>query len=92
MSLDGKKKEWAIVVGPLRRGFRTEQIILLTEEDIVGPKKRTVKQKWDGTDEFLNSFKDLSVGDYIVHVENGIGVYKGIKKLKVEGMKRIFSS
>ena len=90
MSIDGKEKEWAIVVGPLRRGFRTDNIIVLTEEDIVGPKKRTVKHKWDGVDEFLNSFKDLSVGDYIVHVENGIGVYKGIKKLRVEGNEKDF--
>jgi transcription-repair coupling factor (superfamily II helicase) len=90
MSPEGEKKEWAIVVGPLRRGFRTERIILLTEEDIVGPKKRTVRQRWDGVDEFLNSFRDLSMGDYIVHVENGIGVYKGIKKLKVGGCEKDF--
>ncbi len=90
MSIDGKKKEWAVVVGPLRRGFRTDDIIVLTEEDIVGPKKRSVKHKWEGTDEFLNSFKDLSIGDYIVHVENGIGVYQGIKKLKVDGSEKDF--
>ena len=64
--------------------------MLLTEEDIVGPKKRTVKQKWEGIDEFLSSFKDLSVGDYVVHVENGIGVYRGIKKLKVDGCEKDF--
>ena len=85
-----KEKEWAIVVGPLRRGFRTANMVVLTEEDIVGPKKRMAKQKWEGTDEFLSSFKDLSVGDYVVHVENGIGVYQGIKKLKVEGNEKDF--
>jgi transcription-repair coupling factor (superfamily II helicase) len=90
MSTDRKTKEWGIVIGPLRRGFRTKEIIVLTEEDIVGPKKRTVKQKWDGADEFLSSFKDLSVGDYVVHIENGIGVYKGIKKLKVDGCEKDF--
>ncbi len=90
LSVDGKEKEWAIVVGPLRRGFRTPSMILLTEEDIVGPKKRTVKHKWEGVDEFLNSFKDLAVGEYIVHVENGIGVYRGIKKLSVEGSEKDF--
>ncbi len=85
-----KEKEWAIVVGPLRRGFRTSDIIVLTEEDTVGPKKRMAKQKWEGTDEFLSSFKDLSIGDYVVHVENGIGVYQGIKQLKVEGCEKDF--
>jgi transcription-repair coupling factor (superfamily II helicase) len=90
LSIDGKEKEWAIVVGPLRRGFRTPSMILLTEEDIVGPKKRTVKHKWEGVDEFLNSFKDLAVGEYIVHVEHGIGVYRGIKKLSVDGSEKDF--
>jgi transcription-repair coupling factor (superfamily II helicase) len=90
MAMETKTKEWGIVIGPLRRGFRTKEIILLTEEDIVGPKKRTVKQKWDGADEFLSSFKDLTVGDWVVHIENGIGVYKGIKKLKVGGCEKDF--
>ncbi len=78
-----KEKEWGIVVGPLRRGFRTDDIILLTEEDIIGPKKRVVKKKWDGFDEFLNSFKDLAVGEWVVHVEHGIGIYQGITELKI---------
>ncbi len=90
MSVGTKAKEWGIVIGPLRRGFRTKEIIVLTEEDIVGPKKRTVKQKWDGAEEFLSSFKDLTVGDYVVHIENGIGVYRGIKKLKVDGSEKDF--
>jgi transcription-repair coupling factor (superfamily II helicase) len=78
-----KEREWGIVVGPLRRGFRTDDIILLTEEDIIGPKKRVVKKKWDGFDEFLNSFKDLAVGEWVVHVEHGIGIYQGITELKI---------
>jgi transcription-repair coupling factor (superfamily II helicase) len=90
MGYGDQEKERAIVVGPLRRGFRTTDIIVLTEEDIVGPKKRMARQKWEGTDEFLSSFKDLSVGDYVVHVENGIGVYQGIKQLKVAGCEKDF--
>ena len=78
-----KAKEWGILVGPLRRGFRTDDIVLLTEEDIIGPKKRVVKKKWDGFDEFLNSFKDLAVGEWVVHVEHGIGVYRGITELRI---------
>jgi transcription-repair coupling factor (superfamily II helicase) len=85
-----KSREWGIAIGPLRRGFRTKNIIILTEEDIVGPKKRVVKQKWDGADEFLSSFRDLSIGDYVVHIENGIGIYRGIKKIKVDGCEKDF--
>ncbi|HME41764.1 MAG TPA: transcription-repair coupling factor [Syntrophorhabdales bacterium] len=89
-NLGRKEKEWGIVIGPLRRGFRTENIIVLTEEEIVGPKKRVVKKKWEGVDEFLNSFKDLAVGEYVVHMEHGIGIYRGIRKLKVGEYEKDF--
>lgn len=85
-----KGKEWGIIAGPLRRGFRTNDVILLTEEDIIGPKKRVVKKKWDGFDEFLNSFKDLTVGEWVVHVDHGIGIYRGISELKVDEHSKDF--
>jgi transcription-repair coupling factor (superfamily II helicase) len=91
ISFPAKQEERGIVIGPLRRGFRTKDIVLLTEEDIVGPKKRVVKRrKSNGVDEFLTSFKDLQVGEWVVHVEHGIGVYKGIAELKVAGHTKDF--
>src|SRR5512138_649800 len=83
MSFRNIDREWGIIIGPLRRGFRTDNIIVLTEEDIVGRKKRTVKKKWNGPDEFLDSFKDLNPGEWVVHVEHGIGIYRGILPLKI---------
>ena len=91
ISFSSAGREWGIVIGPLRRGFRTEDIIILTEEDIVGPKKRAVKRKTaNGIDEFLSSFKDLQVGEWVVHVDHGIGIYKGITELKVAGHTKDF--
>jgi transcription-repair coupling factor (superfamily II helicase) len=31
---------------------------------------------------FMSDFRDLAVGDYIVHVEHGIGIYQGLKELQ----------
>lgn len=90
ISFATKEKEWGIVVGPLRRGFRTGDIILLTEEDIVGPKKRAAKKKTNGVDDFLSSFKDLKVGEWVVHVDHGIGIYKGITVLQIGGYTKDF--
>ncbi len=42
--MNKKDREWGIIIGPVRRGFRTDTIIVLTEEDIVGRKKRTIKR------------------------------------------------
>ena len=32
---------------------------------------------------FLSDFRDLKVGDLVVHVDNGIGVFVGLKKIEV---------
>ncbi len=90
MSFQSTDREWGIITGPLRRGFRTDDILVLTEEDIVGRKKRTVKKKWNGPDEFLTSFKDLSPGEWVVHVEHGIGIYRGITPLRINGHVKDF--
>ena len=33
---------------------------------------------------FLSDFRDLTVGDYVVHVEHGIGQYQGLKEIPQE--------
>lgn len=33
-------------------------------------------------------FKDLKIGDFVVHVDHGIGVYRGLKKIAVAGHER----
>ncbi|MEN6616950.1 MAG: transcription-repair coupling factor, partial [Syntrophorhabdus sp.] len=83
ISYPKKTREWGIVEGPIRRGFRTDDIIVLTEDDIAGPKKRVVKQSRERQDEFLASFKDLNPGEWVVHVDHGIGIYHGITALTV---------
>jgi transcription-repair coupling factor (superfamily II helicase) len=39
---------------------------------------------------FLSDFRDLEPGDYVVHVENGIGCYRGLKELAADGMQQEF--
>jgi transcription-repair coupling factor (superfamily II helicase) len=90
ISYPKKKREWGIIEGPIRRGFRTDDIIVLTEDDIAGPKKRVVRQKWANRDEFLATFKDLSPGEWVVHVDNGIGIYRGITPLTVNNYTKDF--
>jgi transcription-repair coupling factor (superfamily II helicase) len=31
---------------------------------------------------FMSDFRDLTIGDYVVHVEHGIGMYQGLKELQ----------
>src|SRR3984957_6330942 len=41
---------------------------------------RPLRQKSKGS-AFLSDFRDLQVGDYVVHVEHGIGQYQGLKEI-----------
>ncbi len=90
IAASGNEREWAIVIAPLRRGFRVDNILVITEEDITGPKKRVAKKRWNNLDGLLTSFRDLNVGEWVVHLEHGIGIYKGIMKLMVEGSAKDF--
>ena len=39
---------------------------------------------------FISDLSDLKVGDYVVHVDHGIGLYQGLRQLEVEGARRDF--
>ena len=41
-------------------------------------KKRRKKSNYQG--KAIQSFSELAVGDYVVHEEHGLGIYKGIEK------------
>ena len=39
------------------------------------------------TSAFVSDFRDLTVGDYVVHVEHGIARYQGLKEIDQEGVR-----
>jgi transcription-repair coupling factor (superfamily II helicase) len=51
---------------------------LFDESEAVGAKPQKHRSK---TAAFLSDFRDLAVGDYVVHVEHGIGQYQGLKEI-----------
>jgi len=81
-------------IGSLSRGFKFQQakLEILTEEEIFGEKKnRTSYKKGKNIPSaFITSFSELKPGDYIVHVEFGIGIFRNLKKLKIGGSEGDF--
>jgi transcription-repair coupling factor (superfamily II helicase) len=51
---------------------------LFDESDLVAAHPQRRKSKVSA---FLSDFRDLQVGDYVVHVEHGIGQYQGLKEI-----------
>ena len=78
-----------IQVGALTSGFEmaAAQLVVVTEKDIFGHQKRQgVKRTLKG--EKLSHFRDIKPGDYVVHVNHGIGKYLGVETLEVGGVHK----
>ncbi len=77
--------EIAVVYGNLHRGFEYPQIkfVVITEGDMFGAERKKRKRKktsYEG--QRIQSFTELSVGDYVVHEDHGLGIYRGIEKIE----------
>jgi len=56
---------------------------LFDESEAVAPRPLKAKSKVGA---FLSDFRDLAVGDYVVHVDHGIGQYQGLKEIRQNGL------
>ncbi len=74
-----------ITVGEISGGFRllSQGLIVLTEDEALGFRVEGRRRKESRPAQYLTSLEDLSEGDYIVHLDHGIGVYQGLVKLTV---------
>ncbi|QGG48706.1 transcription-repair coupling factor [Heliorestis convoluta] len=80
----------AVVVGALEGGMELPQskLLVITDSEIFGREKKARKTKKSREGAKIDSFLDLSVGDYVVHVNHGIGRYVGVEKLVVGGFHK----
>ena len=79
-----------ITKGSLNKGFIYEGIDLhiVADKDLFGKEKKKPKAKKKHKGTKINSFLDLVPGDYVVHENHGIGVFKGIEQIIIEGIAR----
>lgn len=75
----------ALAVFEINKGFQSPNLLVLTEEDILGERLgRPLKSK-RRSDLFIQEVSSLQIGDFVVHIEHGIGRYDGLETLNVGG-------
>ncbi len=79
--------EIMVCQGNISRGYEFSEVkfVLLSEQDIFGARysqKKRAKRKYHG--EHIASFSELSIGDYVVHENHGVGIYQGFEKIEVD--------
>ncbi|WP_025729310.1 transcription-repair coupling factor [Atopobacter phocae] len=84
--------ETQIIICPLAEGFElpSANLVVITEKELFNRKKRAKRQANPklSNAERLKNYTELKEGDYIVHVNHGIGRYMGIQTLEVSGLKK----
>ncbi|CAN5315347.1 transcription-repair coupling factor [soil metagenome] len=89
-----------LFVGDLSSGFEIPALNLtvFTETDIFGEMTQAEYQKPKTKDQrpktnvgaFISDFRDLKIGDYVVHVDHGIGRFEGLQAIQAQGAEREF--
>ena len=80
-----KAGEIMVTYGNLHRGFEYPllKFAVVTEGDMFGngQGKKRKKKKTSYQGRHIQSFSELSPGDYVVHENHGLGIYRGIERL-----------
>ncbi|MBO5429562.1 MAG: hypothetical protein J6A10_06325 [Peptococcaceae bacterium] len=80
-----------LAYGNISHGARFPQsrLILLSETEVFQQQKKRVNKKFFQEDgQKITHLDDLKIGDYVVHLNHGIGRYMGVERLKVQDVER----
>ena len=75
-----------VATGLLSRGFRLTAagLQLYAETDLFEDEHRVRHQRRSVAKSFLSDFRDLKIGDHVVHVDHGIGAFAGLRRLSID--------
>jgi transcription-repair coupling factor (superfamily II helicase) len=81
-----------IAVAGLREGFEfpDQKLTVYSEREIFGEDKHAPERKSKGRTAFLSDFRDLKIGDLVVHVDHGVARYAGLGRPKGGSLNRDF--
>lgn len=87
-----KDMYFQVLLAPLKEGVEISAIktLILTDHDIFGKSYRKKTRFKKKTSLSLGSILDLQVGDYVVHINHGIGIFKGTTRMEAGGVERDF--
>lgn len=93
IDLDDSKKDFyavTLIPKPISEGFilPDSKILVIQENEIFGRRKYIPKTVNKAKSKALDTFVELNPGDYVVHVNWGIGLFLGIERVKSMGNER----
>lgn len=83
--LASKPQQLAIAILPIEHGFETPDLLVISEQDILGDRLIRKQRKRRKASDFIADASTLSEGDLVVHVDHGIGRFVGLRTVEVSG-------
>jgi len=86
------KSPFYLMQGGLSAGFIFDgaRLTIVTEEELFAKGARHRPPPRSKAAAFLSSLEDLNEGDFVVHVQHGIGRYRGLRRLTVQDFESDF--
>ncbi|OIQ72793.1 transcription-repair-coupling factor [mine drainage metagenome] len=79
------RNEATLAVVGMESGFETDNVAVISEQDILGDRLVRPRKASRKLDNFISEVTSLAAGDLVVHVEHGIGRFVGLQTLEVAG-------
>jgi len=91
-ALEGAPAPVRLVRGRIDQGFRipAERLAVVTDEEIFGERRRVGRRRALPRSRILAALAELEPGDLMVHVDHGIGIYRGLQHLVAGGIEGDF--
>ena len=78
-----------LVVKKINSGYIIDNYVVVSEKELFNKKDSGVAYKSNfKIGSKIRDINKLNIGDYVVHVVHGIGIYRGIKTLTKNGLKK----
>ncbi|MEO0936711.1 MAG: transcription-repair coupling factor [Pseudomonadota bacterium] len=79
------KRGLHLAVWGLEHGFETDALTVISEQDVLGDRLIRAPKRKRKAENFLTEATSLAPGDLIVHVDHGIGRFKGMEVVTAAG-------
>ncbi|HLR35943.1 MAG TPA: transcription-repair coupling factor [Tissierellales bacterium] len=85
-----KSSQVFIIPFSINSGFEYTfgKLAFISDKEVFGKVKRKVSKPLKKLGEKIKTFSDLKIDDFVVHEAHGIGQYKGVEQLDIQGIKK----
>lgn len=77
-----KANELGVAILTLEQGFVSDDLSVLSEQDIFGDRLARKTKRRKKADNFLTEVSSLNVGDLVVHIDHGVGRFEGLETVR----------